>query len=276
MAPVYILAGTAMPMRSSARVSCARTYAMPAARQARTSRPLLVQNRRLVIEAIERLREAERVLGQHRELQRAHDLLDDLVEPGRIEHQAPQLVAFRACQRLGGSVSTAARTAASSRPVRSCSFGEDVVGANHGVLQIRAAFAFEAERLVDVERDDLAARVLDHEVPHRGDRNLSPVRATSSAHSSGLRLATSAVAVRSSRSMRSSALTPSPLRPDTSTNGFLSSSAGGAYPSIARGGVRERHHLVREMDGAFRLPWCGPWPRAPASGASAGTTGARR
>ena len=33
----HILAGTTMPIRSSAAVSCARTYAMPAARQARTS-----------------------------------------------------------------------------------------------------------------------------------------------------------------------------------------------------------------------------------------------
>ena len=33
----YILGGTAMPMRSSARVSCARKYATPAARQSRAS-----------------------------------------------------------------------------------------------------------------------------------------------------------------------------------------------------------------------------------------------
>ena len=33
----YILGGTAMPMRSSARVSCARTYATPAARQSRAA-----------------------------------------------------------------------------------------------------------------------------------------------------------------------------------------------------------------------------------------------
>ena len=34
---------------------------------------------------------------------------------------------------------------------------EDVVGADDGVLQIRAGFAFEAERFFDVEHDQLAA-----------------------------------------------------------------------------------------------------------------------
>ena len=49
---------------------------------------------------------------------------------------------------------------------------EDIVGADDGVLNVRAAFSFEAERLVEVEGDDLPARELDQEIAHGGDRNL--------------------------------------------------------------------------------------------------------
>src|SRR3954462_8289289 len=53
---------------------------------------------------------------------------------------------------------------------------KDVVGPDDGVLEVRAAFAFEAERLVDVDHDNLAARELDHEVAHGGgcDRGGNP------------------------------------------------------------------------------------------------------
>ena len=56
--------------------------------------------------------------------------------------------------------------------------GEDVVGADDGVLQVRAGLALEAQRLLDVERDDLAARELHEEVAHgrNGDR-LAPFAA---------------------------------------------------------------------------------------------------
>ncbi len=41
-------------------------------------------------------------------------------------------------------------------------------------MQVRSGLAFEAQRLFDVEDDDLAARVLQHEVADRGDRDLGP------------------------------------------------------------------------------------------------------
>ena len=46
---------------------------------------------------------------------------------------------------------------------------EDVVGADDRVLDVRAALALEAERLVEIEGDHLAARELDQEVAHGGD-----------------------------------------------------------------------------------------------------------
>ena len=135
--------------------------------------------------------------------------------------------------------------------------GEDVVGANGRVLQIRTALPLEAEGLVDVEGDDFAARELDHEVADRRGRDRLPRFArTSSGPNSGLRCATSAAALSVSRSSRSSAFTPRPLRPDTSTNGLPASSLV-CVAELARGRVRQRDHLVRVVDrppSLFREP----------------------
>src|SRR5688572_4448870 len=46
---------------------------------------LFVDDRILMVEAAERLREAKSVLGDDRQLQRAHGLLHDFVEPRRLE-----------------------------------------------------------------------------------------------------------------------------------------------------------------------------------------------
>ena len=161
-------------------------------------------------------------------------------------------------------------------PLAVLQLGEDVVGADHGVLQVGAALPFEAQRLVDVERDDLAARELHHEVAHGRDRRSSPPSAAPRpAVSSVLRRATSSAALSVSRSIRSSALTPRPLRPDTSTNGLPLSSVD-CVAELARGAVRQRDHLVRVVDRAPRLLLRSPAPRAPASAASADTPAACR
>ena len=66
----YIRGGTAMPIRSSARVSCCAEI-----RHRRGAPPphvvaLFVEDRRAMIEGVEDLRQPERVLGQHREFER--------------------------------------------------------------------------------------------------------------------------------------------------------------------------------------------------------------
>ena len=146
----------------------------------------------------------------------------------------------------------------SVRPSRSCSLREDVVGPHHRVLQVRAGFALEAERLLDVEHNQLAARILQHEIADRGRRqSATPTRWHSSALKSGFRLATSADALSVSRSSRSSIFTPRPLRPETSTNGFLRASLrrpAGLVAELARRGVRQRHHLIGEMDRVLGFP----------------------
>src|SRR5438067_11624210 len=63
---------------------------------------LLVQDLRAVIERVERPGERERVLGEYRELERSNDLLDDLVEARRVEHERPELVAAVCAIELAG------------------------------------------------------------------------------------------------------------------------------------------------------------------------------
>ena len=55
-----------------------------------------------MVECVERLREGEGVLREHRELQRSDDLVDDLVETGGIQHQRPELVAAVLASELSG------------------------------------------------------------------------------------------------------------------------------------------------------------------------------
>src|SRR5262245_5518815 len=43
--------------------------------------PILLQNGRFVVEAVEHLRQAKRVFRKHREFERTNDLLDDVVQP---------------------------------------------------------------------------------------------------------------------------------------------------------------------------------------------------
>src|ERR1700726_2458892 len=54
------------------------------------ARALFVENRVPMIEGVEQLREPKCVLGQHRELERSHHLIDDVIQTGRFEHQLPQ------------------------------------------------------------------------------------------------------------------------------------------------------------------------------------------
>src|SRR4030095_12328401 len=46
---------------------------------------------------------------------------------------------------------------------------KDGVRANDCVLNVRTTLAFEAERLLEIERNYLAPRELDHEIAHRCD-----------------------------------------------------------------------------------------------------------
>jgi hypothetical protein len=58
------------------------------------------------------------------------------------------------------------------QPLPLLKLAEDVIGAHRSVLQVGAGFPLEAQRLLDVEHNQLAARVLQHEVADRGYRDL--------------------------------------------------------------------------------------------------------
>ena len=103
----YIFAGTAAHqlerLRQLRAVVGDRGGAPESARLA-----LLVEDRIAVVEAVERLRQAERVFGDDRQLQRANRLVDDLVEPRGFEHQPPELVRVVAAASERSAAPTAA------------------------------------------------------------------------------------------------------------------------------------------------------------------------
>ena len=79
------------------------------------------------------------------------------------------------------------------------------------------------------------------------------VRRLASSVRSGLRLSTSAKALASSLSSRSSALTPSPLRPETSWKALSLVLGRDRRAQLLQALRREGHHLVGEVDGLGRL-----------------------
>ena len=100
----------------------------------------------------------------------ARDLLDHLVQTGGLEHERPELVTTVLTSELaGGDLRERREERLLVELVSLLDLLEDVVRANHGVLNVGAALAFEAQRLLEVEHDHLAARVLHQEVADGGD-----------------------------------------------------------------------------------------------------------
>jgi hypothetical protein len=208
-----------------------------------------------VVESVEGLGQTKRMFGEHRELERSHDLLDDLVQPGGLEHETPELVAFLAfqCARVRCRHAGANRVFVKAEAI--AQLGKDVVRAHHGILQVRPALAFETERLGDIERDDLAARVLDHEVADRRDGNLSADNAD--VVGAELRIALGDLGRCGSLEQIDQivGLDPEPFPPRHFHERLLRILSRGLVPEVTRGLMRQRHHLVRKMDRAlgFRL-----------------------
>ena len=90
----YIFAGTVAPISSSALVSCVAIVGDRRRAPEPRVLPLLVEDRVAVVEGVERLRQAERVLREHRQLERPDRLLDDVVEPRRFEDETPEIERF--------------------------------------------------------------------------------------------------------------------------------------------------------------------------------------
>jgi hypothetical protein len=117
---------------------------------------LLVQDREAMVIGVERLGQAKGVLRQNRKLQRPNDLVDDLVQPCRIQDESPQRMPVIGSVELGGRGGRERTDDLDlGQPLTVPQFVKDVVGANDSILQIGAAFTLEVQRLVDVERDHL-------------------------------------------------------------------------------------------------------------------------
>ena len=111
-----------------------------------------------MVERIEGLRQAECVFREDGQLERPHGHVHDLVQPRRLQHQAPQLVGFGAgVERVAADRAKLGDDVRFVKPFALAELRENVVGADDGVLHVRSGFALEAQRFVDVERDDLAA-----------------------------------------------------------------------------------------------------------------------
>ena len=111
-----------------------------------------------MVKRVECLRQGEGVLGEYGEFQRSDDLFDHLVEPRRVQHELPQLMAAVGAQQLvRRDAFERGHEVGLPEPVTLAEFLEDVVCANDGVLNVRATFAFEAQCLFEIERNDLVA-----------------------------------------------------------------------------------------------------------------------
>ena len=128
-----------------------------------------------MVERIEHLRQPERVFGQTGELERSNHLFDHLIKARGLENDRPEASAFAVSvgeQLVRGRHIERADHVHGRQPFTLAQLVEDVVGTDHRVLQVRTRLALEAERLLDVEDDQLAARELQQEIPDRGDGNL--------------------------------------------------------------------------------------------------------
>ena len=100
----------------------------------------------------------------------------------------------------------------------SASFAHNSIHAHDGVLHVGAGFAFEAQRVLEIERDYGRAREAQQEIAQRADcYGVGDCLARSASGASAWRASTSLRALASRRSSKSSAFTPWPLRPLTST-----------------------------------------------------------
>ena len=115
----YIRAGTSIPIRASARVELVPDVRHGGGAPAFQLRALLAENRVAVVEGVEHLGEAERVLRQAGELERPHHLIDHVVQPRRPRAPSPSNRAIRA--RRPASRSRSETMSATVCPSRSCS-----------------------------------------------------------------------------------------------------------------------------------------------------------
>ena len=110
-----------------------------------------------MVEGVEGLRQSEGEFGQHGELQRTHDLIHYLIETGGFKHEGPQTVKVVIIELLGPRRVEPAHDVGFRQPLAFLQLVKDIIGAHHSILQIGTGLAFEAQRLFDVEHNQLTA-----------------------------------------------------------------------------------------------------------------------
>ena len=117
-----------------------------------------------VIEGVEKLRELENMFGQVCWLGGGNALVDYVGSFRRREPQFPEFVAgfaFEIKRHLGGGNAALPST---ESPGINPSFTKDAGGAHDRILRVRPGFAFEAERLFEIESDDGLLGEFQHEI----------------------------------------------------------------------------------------------------------------
>ena len=159
------------PSPPGAAVSCRRTYMIDGGAPETDVLALLGEDWSGVVQGIEALGERRTRTWRARRIRGCGPPPRPRRRGGR--RRGPATTAGRrARRRPARAAALPARAAVEGRLVDAVAVAQllqDVLGPDGGVLQVRPALALEAQRLVDVEGDDLGPRVLHHEVAHRGD-----------------------------------------------------------------------------------------------------------
>ena len=162
--------GASMPSMPSARTISRRATARRTEQKGAAGRISLIENVMAVVEVIELLCEREDVLGQQRRFRGVDCLIDDGRETRRREPRLPDAgsvfaveygfqggALWKCCERLN---------------VRDRGLAKDIGGTNAGVLNVGSGFAFKAECVLEVERNDGIAIETQHEVTQCADGEL--------------------------------------------------------------------------------------------------------
>ena len=104
----------------------------------------------LVVEIVERLRQLKRVFGNEGGFLRGDRRIHGIIKRAGGKQQFPQVGAVGLGKALTGSVGIPFHR----RERRLCSFAADPANAHHRILAIRSRFAFEAQRVLEIESDN--------------------------------------------------------------------------------------------------------------------------
>ena len=238
---------------------------------ARSLRVLLLQDRVLVVEGVEALRELQGVAGDQRQLQALGGLLDRLADLRHLQDEVPEVLAP---QLVAGRAATSSAETSSGRPVLAQA-AADVLRPHQRVLEVGARLALEAQGLVEVEGDDPVVGRLDHEEAQGGDGDLVGEAVELASGEVAVALGDLLAALGLSWSMQVVRLDADPLAAGH-LQGLVLLLVLVEEAERPGGGRRQGDHLVGEVDRALGLRRGGRGPGGRRGRSSGDSSGGRR